>query len=315
MPGQSFLKKYIFTISIFIAASLAMIAPELFTKFGDFELKELILPILMVIMFGMGTSMSLGDFYNVLKMPKAVIVGMLCQFSIMPLLGFTLAYLSNLPPEIAAGVILVGCSPSGLASNVMSYIAKANLALSLTLTMLATLVAPIITPFLMKLLANQFIPIDFQSMLWSITKIVIIPVIAGFAFNHIFKKSKRLIMDIMPKLSMIGIVMVIAIITAAGRDSLLDIGIKLLIIVLLHNTIGYILGYRLALISGLDQQSARTVALEVGMQNAGLASGIAVEMGKIATMGLAPALFGPIMNITGSTLAGNWGSQQKAEDQ
>ena len=158
------MRSYIFTMVVFLSAAAAMYFPSVFISVGDYELKKLIVPILMVIMFGMGTSMNLNDFYNVIKMPKGVFVGMLCQFLIMPFVGFGLASLSGLSPEIAAGIILVGCSPSGLASNVMSYLAKANLALSLTLTMLATLVAPIITPLLMELLANQFVPIDFYTL-------------------------------------------------------------------------------------------------------------------------------------------------------
>ncbi len=304
------MKKYAFTIVIFIAALSALIYPELYITVGTFELKQLIVPILMVIMFGMGTSMELKDFYNVLKMPKGVIVGLLCQFSIMPIIGYSLAALSGLGPEIAAGIILVGCSPSGLASNVMSYIAKANLALSLTLTMLATVIAPIMTPFLMKLLANQYVPIDFFSMFWSINKIVIFPVILGVIVNRIFKEQKELLDRYMPLLSMAGIALVITIITAAGRDALLDIGIKLIAIVILHNVIGYSLGYWIGKLAGLDLQSRRTIALEVGMQNAGLASGIAMEMNRIATMGLAPAVFGPFMNITGSSLASFWSGSE-----
>jgi len=300
------MKKYTFTLIIFLAAISALIFPELYTSVGSFELKRLIVPILMVIMFGMGTSMELRDFYNVLKMPKGVIVGLLCQFTIMPIVGFSLAAISGLGPEIAAGIILVGCSPSGLASNVMSYIAKANLALSLTLTMLATVIAPVMTPFLMKLLANQYVPIDFMSMFWSIVKIVIIPVILGVIVNRALKNQKELLDKYMPMLSMAGIALVITIITAAGRDSLLDIGLKLIAIVILHNTIGYFLGYWIGKAAGLDLQSRRTIALEVGMQNSGLASGIAMEMNRIATMGLAPAVFGPFMNITGSSLASYW---------
>ena len=305
------MRSYIFTAIIFFVVALAMFFPTTFQQVGDYKLSKLIVPILMVIMFGMGTSMSLEDFYGVLKMPKGVLVGILCQFSIMPLVGFTLAYLSGLPAEIAAGIILVGCSPSGLASNVMSYIAKANLALSLTLTMVATLLAPLLTPFLMKLLADQLVPIDFQSMFLSILKIVILPIIAGLIFNKIFSKQKELMDKVMPLVSMAGIALVITIITAAGRDSLLDIGLKLIVIVILHNIIGYFLGYWAGRAAGLDEQSARTISLEVGMQNGGLASGIAVEMGKIATMGLAPAVFGPFMNITGSSLASYWAGQKR----
>lgn len=305
-------KRYSFTVFIFMAVAAAMYFPVLFLKIGDYELKQLIIPILMVIMFGMGTNMSVKDFIGVIKMPKGVFIGLICQFSIMPVLGFGLATLSGFPPEIAAGIILVGCSPSGLASNVMSYIAKANLALSLTLTMVATLVSPLITPFLMKTLADQLVPIDFVSMMWSIVKIVFIPVVAGLIFNHYASGKFKWLDKAMPVVSMVGITLVIAIITAAGRESLLSIGFVLIGIVVVHNLLGYTFGYWLGRLTGLDEQSARTVALEVGMQNSGLASGIALEMGRLATMGLAPAVFGPFMNITGSSLAAYW-REKKAE--
>lgn len=303
-------RSYSFTLVIFLAAALAMLYPGWFQQIGAYKLSNLIVPILMVIMFGMGTSMSLSDFIGVIRMPEGVFVGIICQFSIMPFVGFGLASLSGLPAEIAAGIILVGCSPSGLASNVMTYIAKANLALSLTLTMVATLLAPLLTPLLMNALANQYIEINFLGMFWSIVKIVIIPVILGLVFNRMFQKQQVLMNRIMPRVSMAGIAIVIMIITAAGRESLLDIGLVLIGIVVAHNTIGYFLGYWAGRLSGLDEQSARTIALEVGMQNSGLASGIAVEMGKIATMGLAPAIFGPFMNITGSSLASYWGGKR-----
>lgn len=308
------LKPYIFTAIIFFAAISAMTFPSLYLQIGTYKLSQLIVPILMVIMFGMGTSMDIKDFYGVIAMPKGVIIGLLCQFTIMPLVGFGLASISGLGPEIAAGIVLVGCSPSGLASNVMSYIAKANLALSLTLTMLATLVAPIVTPFLMQTFAQQFVPIDFHSMFLSIVKIVILPVVAGLLFNKLFKKNDVLIQKVMPMLSMAGITLVITLITAAGRDALLDIGLKLIVIVILHNTLGYLLGYGAAKMAGMDLATRRTIALEVGMQNSGLASGIAMEMGKIATMGLAPAVFGPFMNITGSTLASYWAGSELSKD-
>ena len=305
------LNSYVFTIVILLAAVSAMYYPHWYTRIFDYELKNLIVPILMVIMFGMGTSMQLKDFYNVIKMPRGVLVGLICQFSIMPIIGFALASLSNLPPEIAAGIILVGCSPSGLASNVMSYIAKANLALSLTLTMLATLIAPLVTPFLMKLLADQLVPIDFYAMFLSIVKIVILPIIVGLIFNRIFRNQRYFIDKILPLVSMAGIALVITIITAAGRDSLLQIGVQLIFIVLIHNALGYLLGYWAGALAGLDLQSRRTIALEVGMQNSGLASGIAMEVGKVASMGLAPAIFGPLMNITGSSLASYWAGKEE----
>jgi BASS family bile acid:Na+ symporter len=304
--GFSGLKGFSFTILIFAAVAASLFYPQLFTQIGGFNLKNLIIPLLMIIMFGMGTAMSLKDFAGIIKMPKGVLVGILCQFTIMPFIGFGLTYAFDLPPEVAAGVILVGCSPSGLASNVMAYISGANLALSLTLTAVATLLAPIMTPFLMKLLADQLVPIDFWGMLLSILKIVILPIIAGLIFNRFAHGRFKWIDKAMPKISMAGIAIIITIITAAGRDSLLTIGLTLVLVVILHNTTGYFLGYWGSRLTGLDKKSARTVAFEVGMQNAGLASGIALEMGRIATMGLAPAVFGPWMNISGSSLATWW---------
>lgn len=309
----SLARRYAFTFAVLLAVILSLAFPAPFTRWGNFELKILILPILMVIMFGMGTQMGLKDFYGVLKMPKGVLIGILCQFTIMPIIGFSLASLSGLPPEIAAGLILVGCSPSGLASNVMTFIAGGNLALSLTLTMVATLLAPVLTPLLMQFLAGQFVPIEFWAMLWSITKITIIPVVAGLAFNHFFHGRFRWLDRAMPLVSMAGIALVITIITAAGRDALLSIGFLLIGLVLVHNVLGYLLGYWAARLGGLDRASSRTVALEVGMQNSGLASGIALEMGRVATMGLAPAVFGPLMNTSGSILATHW-RERKIEE-
>ena len=301
---------FVFTFVIFTAVSAALYYPALFIGLGDFQFKALIVPLLMIIMFGMGTSMSIKDFVQIGKMPKGVLIGLVCQFSIMPLIGFGLATASGLPPEIAAGIILVGCSPSGLASNVMAYISGANLALSLTLTAVSTLLAPFITPFYMSLFADQLVPIDTMAMFLSISKIVILPIIAGLLFNRLLHGRFPIIDRAMPKVSMLGIAIIITVITAAGRDSLLDIGLVLVVLVLIHNILGYVFGYGSARLFGMDEASSRTIAFEVGMQNSGLASGIAVEMGRVATMGLAPAVFGPIMNVTGSSLAAWWRGKQ-----
>lgn len=297
---------FAFTFFIFAAVSSALFYPQLFTSVAGFEFKTLIVPLLMLIMFGMGTSMSVQDFARVATMPKGVLVGLLLQFSIMPVVGFGLAYMSGLPPEIAAGIILVGCSPSGLASNVMAYISGANLALSLTLTAVSTLLAPFITPLYMSWFAGELVPIDATAMFISISKIVILPILAGLAFNHFLHGKFPIVDKLMPKASMLGIAIIITIISAAGRDSLLSIGGILIAVVLIHNILGYIFGYFSAKLIGMDGASSRTIAFEVGMQNSGLASGIALEMGKVATMGLAPAVFGPLMNVTGSSLAAFW---------
>jgi len=300
------LKNFVFPASVLLILTLALWSPESLTQWGGLETSILIVPLLQIIMFGVGTEMSLADFKGVVQMPKGVLIGMLCQFSIMPFLGFGIAKLFGFPPEIAAGIILVGSSPSGLASNVMSYLAKANLALSVTMTACATLVAPLITPFMMSWLGGQFVEVDFLGMMWSIFQIVIIPIAIGLLFNHFLKGKVSWLDRIMPIVSMAGIILIIGIITANGRDSLLEIGLLLVLACVLHNGMGYLLGYFAAKAANMDEASCRTIALEVGMQNSGLASGIAVQMGKIATVGLAPAVFGPLMNVTGSLLASFW---------
>ena len=304
------MRSYLYTLSIIAAATLAMLFPGPFTSIGSFQLKNLIVPLLMIIMFGMGTTMGLKDFEGVIKSPRSVIIGLACQFTIMPLVGYTLATSFDFPPEVAAGVILVGCSPSGLASNVMSYIAKANVALSLTITAVATLLAPLLTPALMKWLAGTFVEVDFLKMMVDILKMIILPIGLGLGVNYIFRKQSVWLNRYMPLVSMIGIALIICIITAAGRESLLTIGVALVACTLIHNLLGYTLGYIMARLLRLPEQDCRTIALEVGLQNGGLASGLALQMGKVATVGLAPALFGPIMNITGSLLASFWGKDR-----
>jgi len=304
--ARSSYRNLVYTALIIAVVVLAMLFPAPFREIGGFQLKTLIIPLLQIIMLGMGTTMSLADFGEVAKQPRAVLIGLLCQFTIMPFMGYFLASSFGFPPEIAAGVILIGCSPSGLASNVMCFIAKANVALSITITSLATLLAPLMTPTLMKLLAGQFIAVSFWDMMIDILKIVIAPVVVGLVLNRVLRKSAVLLNRVMPLISMAGIVLIVGIITAAGRESLLTVGWTLGLCVLLHNLSGFALGYSMARLLRMPEQSCRTVAIEVGLQNGGLASGLALQMGKVATVGLAPALFGPIMNTTGSLLATYW---------
>lgn len=304
--GYDHLKGFAYTVVIFAAVSTAMFYPAYFIAYNGFKFAVLITPLIQLIMFGMGTSMSLKDFIGVVKTPKGVFIGVTSHFLIMPLIGYTLASISHFPPEIAAGIILIGCSPNGMASNVISYLAKANLALSITITAVSTMLAPLLTPLLMKLLAGSFIHIDVLSMMWDICKMVIIPIGAGLIFNRIFIGKVKWLDTAMPLVSMFGITFIIVIITAAGRDSLLTIGPLLLLLVLIHNLLGYNFGYWAGRLFKMSERDCRTMAIEVGMQNGGLASGIAKSMGKIATVGLAPAIFGPLMNITGSILASWW---------
>ncbi|MBW6535965.1 MAG: bile acid:sodium symporter family protein [Mariniphaga sp.] len=377
--GFETFKGFSYSLWIFTAVTVSMYYPRYFLAVGDFELKLLIVPLLQIIMFGMGSQMSLKDFAGVVKMPKGVIAGVVCQFTIMPVVGISIATMFNFPPEIAAGIVLVGSSPSGLASNVMSFLARANLALSVTLTAVATMLSPLLTPFLMKTLAGQMVEVDFWKMMLDIFNIVILPIIAGLIFN-IFSHSKVSARGIIIQLtsflliiilknyiswqtagltgaafaqhiganilwfmllpvagavifkylargddewlnkalafiSMLGIGIIITIITATGRDSLLEVGLLLILACFMHNMFGYGLGYSIArFVLRMNEQDCRTIALEVGMQNGGLASGLALQMGKVATVGLAPAIFGPMMNITGSSLATWWRNKPTGEE-
>jgi len=375
--GFQKLKGFSYTLWIFTAVTASMFYPQFFTNVGSFQLKRLIVPLLQIIMFGMGSQLSFADLTNVIKMPKGVIVGVISHYIIMPLVGFTIAHIFSFPPEIAAGIILIGCVPSGLASNVMSFLARANLALAVTIGAISTLLSPFVTPFLMKWLGGQFIEVSFWNMMLDILNMIILPVVAGFIFNLfakrgtsrkslviqlasyivilllttlVFAKSKnanfiefiiqfaksmgwfyflpmagamilsrylkgdnKIMEKILSLFSMVGIAVIITIITASGRDSLLQVGLLLIVTSLLHNFTGYSLGYLFAWLVRMPERDRRTIAFEVGMQNGGLASGLALQMGKIATVGLAPAIFGPLMNITGSVLA-NWWRARPVED-
>jgi len=355
--GFQKLRGFSYTLWIFTAVIVSMIYPRYFISAGDFQLKRLIVPLLQLIMFGMGSQMSFRDFKGVIKMPKGVLVGVFSHYMIMPLVGYAIASLFRFPPEISAGIILIGCVPSGLASNVMSFLAKANLALAVTVGAISTLLSPLMTPLLMKWLGGQYIEVKFWSMMLDILNMIILPIVAGFIFN-LFLKGKETVKSILFQLfsymiiiilttlvyvyskdagfisflvqfaksmfwffflpvivakilsyfikgdnkypekllsliSMIGIAVIVTIITASGRDSLLEVGALLLVTSLLHNVAGYFLGYGLSWLVGMPEKDRRTIAFEVGMQNGGLASGLALQMGKVATVGLAPAIFGP----------------------
>lgn len=297
---------FTFTLFVFASVALAMFYPGLLDVWWGVELTVFIVPLIQIIMFGMGASLSVEDFARVIKIPKGVLVGVVCQYSIMPLVGVTLAMTTGLPDEIAAGIVLIGSAPGGVASNVMAYISESNLALSVTLTAVSTLLAPVMTPFLMEMLAGQFVPVAFFEMMWSILEMIIAPVALGLLFNHYFHGKAQWLDDIMPIISMVAITVIIAVITAAGQESLLTVGPLLVAAAVIHNAAGYLFGYWGCRLLGMPEKDCRTVSFEVGMQNGGLASGIAVEMGKVATVGLAPAIFGPWMNITGSGLANYW---------
>ena len=367
-----------YTIWILTGVTAAMYYPQFFVSVGNFKFSVLIVPLLQLIMFGMGSQMSFKDFVGIIKMPKGVIIGVLAQFTIMPVIAVTIAGIFNFPSEIAAGIILIGCVPSGLASNVMSFLARANVPLAVTLAAITTLLSPLITPLLMKFLAGTFVEVNPWKMMLDMLNMIILPVVAGFIFNlfinlknissksriiqlslfpivmiltglvyikahsasgteflmfflkqmalfyllpiiaayffrFAFKGDKKIMDSILSYVSMVGIAFIVIVITAAGRESLLVVGTVLILTSFLHNFAGYTLGYFLAWIFKMPESDRRTIAFEVGMQNGGLASGLAMQMGKIATIGLAPAVFGPLMNITGSVLANFWRNRPPKE--
>jgi BASS family bile acid:Na+ symporter len=300
------LKGFSFTLWIIAAVVLTLQFPGPFIGYGDIKFKILIIPLLQLLMFGMGSTMEVSDFQEVLRSPKAVALGVFFHFSIMPLVGWSITKIFTFPPEISAGIILVACMPCGLASNVMSYLAKANVALSLTLTSVATFIAPILTPLLMKNLAGQLIEIDLYAMIWEISKLVLIPIVLGVFYKRVIGDKWPWFQEKLPLISMISIGLIIIIITANGRDALLSVGPLLVLACFIQNIMGFILGYWGGRLTNLPEKDCRTIAIEVGLQNAGLASGLAMAMGKVATVGLPAAIFGPVMNINGSSLANYW---------
>lgn len=295
-----------FTLWIFSIVTAAMFFPEYVRNVGPYNTSAWIVPFVQLIMFGMGTALSASDFAAVLKQPGSVLAGIIGQFTIMPFVAVAITKLFGFPPEVAAGIILIGSVPGGVASNVICFIARGNLALSVTLTSCSTLLAPIITPFLMTWLAGQHVPISFSSMMVSILQMVVMPIGAALLLNLVLRGRQTALHRAMPTISMIMLVLVVGFITAAGRDNLLDIGPLLILAVILHSTGGYTIGYWLGRLLRQDEASCRTIAIEVGMQNGGLAGGIAAEMGRAATMGLAPAVFSSWQNISGSVLASWW---------
>jgi bile acid:Na+ symporter, BASS family len=299
-------KGYSFPLWVFTFVCASMFYPFAFRTWSGFELRTLIVPLIQLIMFGMGTSLSVSDLARVFRMPKPVFICMFLQFTVMPVTGFVLAKMFGFEPQVAAGIILIGSCSAGVASNVMVYLAKGSIALSVAMTTCSTMLAPVMTPLAMKILAGQYVPINFLNMMLEIIQMIIVPVFGGLLFNKLLHGRIGWLDRALPVVSMAAICFIIAIITSLSRDKLLEVGLLLILAAVLHNTIGYILGYSGAKMFGLDEVAARTVAFEVGLQNGGMASGLAINVLKSSDAALAPAIFGPWMNISGSALASYW---------
>ena len=294
-----------FAVWVLLFAAAAFFAPEAFKW-----VLPLIPWLLGLIMFGMGITLSPADFNILARHPKAVLAGVAAQFIIMPLVAYALATLLQLPAEIAVGVILVGCCPGGTASNVMTYLARGNVALSVAVTAVSTLLAPVLTPTVFYLLANQWLEISAAAMFWSILKMVLLPVVLGVAAHTLFKKQTEKAAAVLPLVSVAAIVLIVGAVVAASKAQIAQSGLLILGVVILHNGIGYLLGFLAAKICRLPYDAQKTLSIEVGMQNSGL--GAALASAYFSPLSAVPsAIFSVWHNISGSLLASWWAGKSK----
>ncbi|WP_210418553.1 bile acid:sodium symporter family protein [Aliikangiella coralliicola] len=289
-----------FAVWVILISVIAYWQPGLFLG-----IKPLVALLLGVIMFGMGMTLKFEDFKSALLQPVPIVVGVLLQFGVMPALGFGLALLLELPPEIAAGVVLVGACPGGTASNVMVYLARGNVALSIAMTAVSTVLAPLVTPFLVLFYAQQWLPIDAGSLFLSIVKIVLVPVLLGLLFKRFFPQLASQGEKWSPSISVLAIVAIIAFVVAANVDNILTMSVLILVAVILHNLLGLLSGYFISLLLRQGSEECRAIALEVGMQNSGLGAVLAQAHFSPAAA-IPSAIFSVWHNISGSIFASIW---------
>lgn len=304
------MKNKIINISAWIAAHITLIvvlvtAVALFfpSSFVWMDTSS-ITPMLGVVMFGMGLTLSPSDFRPVLQRPKDILIGEIAQFLIMPSLAWLICKILSLPEELSLGVILVGCCPGGTASNVICYLAKGDVALSVAMTGVSTLLAPILTPALVWLLAGESVEVDIVSMFLSIVQVVILPIVLGLAANHYFKRTTHRIIPLLPMISTLSIAFIIGIIVAHNSSSILACSLIVAIAVILHNVLGLVLGYGLSALTGSEPSRRSAIAIEVGMQNSGLATSLATTHFAMFPMAAVPgAMFSVWHNFSGSIAA------------
>ena len=279
-------------LALFVPASFAWIKPSAIN------------PLLGLVMFGMGLTLKPNDFKIVFSRPRDVIVGCLAQFTIMPLAAWALCRLFQLPPDIAVGVVLVGCCPGGTASNVITYLAKGDVALSVGMTGVSTVLAPLLTPFLVYLMAGATIEVNVWGMFGSILQVVIVPIIAGFVLNHYCRTYTEKVLPFLPMLSTVTISLIIACIISVNAARILECSLLLWGVVMLHNVLGLSLGYSVGKMLGMKKPQCSAVAIEVGMQNSGLATSLAATHFAFYPMAAIPgAIFSVWHNFSGSIAA------------
>lgn len=282
---------------ILVVSALALFLPK-----GFLWLVPHIPLMLGVVMFGMGTMLTFEDFRLIFQRPRDILIGVAAQYTIMPLVAFLLVHVFSLPPEVAVGVLLVGCCPGGTASNVITYLAKGDVALSVSLTMVTTLLSPIVTPLLMLVIAGERIDVPFLSMMLSICQVVLLPVLLGIIVNRLFQRVIQKIKDCLPTFSIVVIAVIIGCVISVNATKLLEVGLATALVVILHNLAGLALGYMLTRWVKMEANKAKAITIEVGMQNSGLAASLAITYFGAAAA-LPGAIFSVWHNLSGSILA------------
>ena len=271
-------------------------------------LEGAIVPLLALVMFMMGLTLTRADLARIARNPVPVFIGVLLQFLLMPLAAFALADLLRLSPQLTAGLVLVGCCSGGTASNVIAWLARGDVALSISMTLTSSLIGVIATPLLVSFYLSQTVEVDTLGLLYSILQMVLLPVLLGGTCNHFVPGLIRRIEFILPSLAIAAILLIIAIVVALNAGRLPQIGLLAAVAVVLHNLLGLSGGYWCSRLLGLDRKQSRTIAIEVGMQNSGLGVALALQFFS-ATAALPGALFSVWHNITGSILAAKWGKR------
>ena len=267
--------------------------------------KSAIVPLLIVVMFGMGMTLTWDNFKRILKSPLVILLGFSLQYMIMPAAGYFVSVLFNLSPVMMAGIVLVGSSPGGTASNVITYLGNGDVALSITLTLTSTVLAVFLTPFFSYIILNHVVPVPAGEMFLDILQIVLIPVLLGTAINSFFSKKINRIRNIFPLISTLAIVFIIAIIVALNKSRIAEMNFIIVAAVMMHNIIGLLFGYFVPKLLKYDKKICRTICIEVGMQNSGLSVALAVKFFSSAAA-LPGAIFSIWHNLSGSILAGWW---------
>lgn len=296
---STFIAKYMAAL-VLLAAIVALFVPATFNWVKTSSINYL----LGVVMFGMGLSLNLSDFKVVFSRPKDVGIGCLAQFGIMPLLALALARIFSLPNELAVGLVLVGCCPGGTASNVITYLAKGDLALSVGMTCVSTILAPFLTPLLTWLLVGASVNVDVLSMFWSIVKVIILPISIGLVIKRFFAEATKAVTAYLPAVSSIVIVLIVGSVVSANSAQLLSVGLTIIVAVALHNVCGFALGLLLARAFKMSSRKSTAVSVEVGMQNSGLACTLAQTHFATMPMAAVPgAVFSVWHNIAGALWA------------